>query len=83
MGLVVAGLVAQLGNSGTDGRVLEVLTQIGAAQPAACKQAVGCLPPAQALLLHSSIRSASVVSGPGRLAGAKAAAPRLDFSRYC
>jgi hypothetical protein len=95
MGLLVAGLVAQLreeqdgGGGGMGaGRALEVLTQVGAAHPAAFKQAVGCLPPAPALRLHSAVRSAALSSathqsGARHATGAAASkAPRLDFSRY-
>ncbi|ELR19496.1 HEAT repeat domain containing protein [Acanthamoeba castellanii str. Neff] len=96
MGLLVAGLVAQLreeqdtgGGGGMGaGRALEVLTQVGAAHPAAFKQAVGCLPPAPALRLHSAVRSAALSSaarqpGTRHTTGAAASkAPRLDFSRY-
>jgi len=81
MGLVVAGLVGQLRESPTSARVLEALSQVGAAHPATFKQAVSGLPPPQAHLLHSAVRSAAVSSAPqSRMSGTKV--PQLDFSRY-
>lgn len=85
LGLVVASLVAQMGKGMTEGgrAILDLLTQLGGADPTGFKAVVGNLPPQQALMLHSTARSAALSpASPAHPILTSQKTPQLDFSRY-